>query len=303
MIDLSLWAKLPLHAPLVHSISNIVSANDCANLLLAVGARPIMAQAPQEAACITESCSATVLNLGTPDDSKYLACLRAGLRANELGHPVVIDPVGVGASPYRVEHVSEILRQVHPAILRANAAEVQALLGKVVPSSGVDSPLSCDAALPALAAELANRLQCVVFVSGAEDIITDGSSCWAVRGGCERTRFVTGSGCMLTVLCGAASTETTPLAAALSAAAAWKYCAFRAEQLCTERAGLGRYHMALLDAACTLADRPALPPSLSIRPLPLSPQEPPLWPQCQNEGSLYIFSYNMGTAKYFAISA
>ena len=83
---------------MVHVLSNIVTANDCANLLLAVGARPIMAQAPQEVAEITAAGSSTVLNLGTPDDNKFIACRVAGKQANHLGHPLVIDPVGVGAS-------------------------------------------------------------------------------------------------------------------------------------------------------------------------------------------------------------
>lgn len=112
-----LWQTVKAEQPMVHVLSNIVTANDCANLLLAVGARPIMAQAPQEAAEITAACSGTVLNLGTPDDNKFIACRAAGKEANRLGHPLVIDPVGVGASIYRRQQTATLLAEVRPNIV------------------------------------------------------------------------------------------------------------------------------------------------------------------------------------------
>ena len=109
-----LWQAVRQASPMVHAVSNVVTANDCANLLLAVGARPIMAQAPAEAAEITAACRATVLNLGTPNDEKFAACRAAGQEANRLGHPVVLDPVGVGASAYRRRETQALLGAVHP---------------------------------------------------------------------------------------------------------------------------------------------------------------------------------------------
>ena len=107
--DFSLLEAVRLRRPLVHCVSNLVSANDCANLALAVGASPVMAQAPQEREVLAAASAAAVLNTGTPDEEKFRACLLRGREAARLGRPVVLDPVGVGASPWRRERVAELL--------------------------------------------------------------------------------------------------------------------------------------------------------------------------------------------------
>ena len=122
-------AAIRAQHPLLHCISNIVSANDCANLALAIGASPIMAQAPQEMADIAALASAVVLNTGTPDEAKFTAARTAGATANRRSIPVVLDPVGVGASPWRLANIQSLLQQVQPAIVRVNAGEAAALLG------------------------------------------------------------------------------------------------------------------------------------------------------------------------------
>lgn len=116
-------AAIRAQHPLLHCISNIVSANDCANLALAIGASPIMAQAPQEMADIASLASAVVLNTGTPDEAKFAAARTAGATANRRSIPVVLDPVGVGASPWRLANIQSLLQQVQPAIVRVNAGE------------------------------------------------------------------------------------------------------------------------------------------------------------------------------------
>ena len=121
-------AAIRARKPLLHCISNLVTANDCANLALAVGASPIMAQAPQEMADIAVLASAVVLNTGTPDEAKFTATRLAGAAANRRGIPVVLDPVGVGASPWRLENIRQLLQEVHPAILRANYGEAEDLV-------------------------------------------------------------------------------------------------------------------------------------------------------------------------------
>ena len=128
-------AAIRAQHPLLHCISNIVSANDCANLALAIGASPIMAQAPQEMADIAALAGAVVLNTGTPDEAKFTAARTAGATANRRSIPVVLDPVGVGASPWRLANIQSLLQQVQPAIVRVNAGEAAALLGQgcVVP--------------------------------------------------------------------------------------------------------------------------------------------------------------------------
>ena len=132
-------AAIRAQHPLLHCISNIVSANDCANLALAIGASPIMAQAPQEMADIAALASAVVLNTGTPDEAKFAAARTAGATANRRSIPVVLDPVGVGASPWRLANIQSLLQQVQPAIVRVNAGEAAALLGLGGSEHGVDS--------------------------------------------------------------------------------------------------------------------------------------------------------------------
>lgn len=195
-------ATIRAQHPLLHCISNIVSANDCANLALAIGASPIMAQAPQEMADIAALAGAVVLNTGTPDEAKFAAARTAGATANRRSIPVVLDPVGVGASPWRLANIQSLLQQVQPAIVRVNAGEAAALLGLGGSEHGVDS-LTAPKAPAGLAAALAQKLGCVVLLSGTEDLIADGQQLCTVRGGSDRMRTVTGAGCMLSVLCGA----------------------------------------------------------------------------------------------------
>lgn len=246
-----LWQAVRRAGPMVHAVSNVVTANDCANLLLAVGARPIMAQAPAEAAEITAACQATVLNLGTPNDEKFEACRMAGQEANRLGHPLVLDPVGVGASAYRRRETQALLGAVHPQIVRANAGEVRALLQADTQNWGVDSPLHIREQERAQARELARRLGCVVLLTGEVDLVTDGDRAESVSGGTPRARQITGMGCMLSVLCGALAAVAEPFEAAVAAARSWKACAERAEAR-SNGAGLGSLHTALFDEASLL---------------------------------------------------
>ena len=126
--------------PLVHCISNIVSANDCANVVLAAGAGPVMAHAPEEVADITAASGATVLNTGTPDEGRFRACLLCGQEAARRNQPVVLDPVGVGASPWRLERVEALLAHFPVSILRVNLGEARALTGEPGRGAGGDSP-------------------------------------------------------------------------------------------------------------------------------------------------------------------
>ena len=237
-------AAIRSRQPLLHCISNIVTANDCANLALAVGASPIMAQAPQEMAEIAALAAAVVLNTGTPDETKFTAARLAGETANRRGVPVVLDPVGVGASHWRLEQIRGLLQCVHPDIVRVNYGEAAALLGLSAAEHGVDSlTVPTDAA--ACANALAERLGAVVLLSGEEDLVTDGRTLHTVRGGSPLMRRVTGAGCMLSVLCGAfAAVEPDALTAARHAAAFWKCCATAAQAR-----GSASFRTALLDEA------------------------------------------------------
>ena len=200
MFDFTQLDLIRERRPLIHCVSNIVTANDCANLALAVGASPMMAQAPEEMAAISSVSDATVLNTGTPDAEKFRACRICAASAR---HPVVLDPVGVGASPWRLEQVRALLDRFTPAILRVNLGEAQALLGTDGREQGVDSPLPASQAVRRdTAMELARRRHTAVLLSGPEDLITDGERVWCVTGGSGQMSLVTGTGCMLSVLCG-----------------------------------------------------------------------------------------------------
>lgn len=251
MFDFTQLEEVRRRRPLVHCISNIVTANDCANLALAVGASPMMAQAPEEMEAISSISAATVLNTGTPDAEKFRACR---ICASAAHHPVVLDPVGVGASPWRLGQVRALLEEFTPAILRVNLGEAQALLGDDGREQGVDSPLPASRAERRdFAMALARRRRTAVLLTGPEDLITDGERVWCVTGGSGRMALVTGTGCMLSVLCGVfAAVEPDAAVAAALASAFWKVCARRAE---ARAAGLGSgsFRTALLDAANTLA--------------------------------------------------
>jgi hydroxyethylthiazole kinase len=253
MLDFTRLDDIRQQRPLVHCVSNIVSANDCANLALAVGASPIMAQASQEMADITAASRATVLNTGTPEGEKFTACLLCGKEAKRLGQPIILDPVGVGASPWRLEQIRELLHLFTPTILRVNLGEAQALSRRNSQEQGVDS-LAAASLWERIetAAHLAKDRRATVLLSGPEDIVTDGVRTWRVTGGSDWMSRVTGTGCMLSVLCGAfAAVEPEPGKAAVLAAAFWKVCSRRAEQAAGDR-GPGSFRTALLDAAGTL---------------------------------------------------
>lgn len=251
--DFSLLETVRLRRPLIHCISNLVSANDCANLALAVGASPIMAQSLQEMEAIAAASAAAVLNTGTPDEEKFRVCLLRGREAARLGQPAILDPVGIGASLWRLERTEELLEAFTPSLLRVNLGEAQALLHLESKERGVDSPA---AGSLSQRAELARRLACerrtVVLLSGPEDVVTDGAALWRVSGGSARAAQVTGTGCMLSVLCGVfAAVEGDILVAAVAAAAFWKVCSRRADALAEGR-GPGSFRTALMDAAGTL---------------------------------------------------
>ena len=250
MFDFTQLDRVRETRPLVHCISNIVTANDCANLALAVGASPMMAQAPEEMEAISSISDATVLNTGTPDEEKFRACRAVAAAA---GQPVVLDPVGVGASPWRLSRIRALLDIFSPAILRVNLGEARALLGDAGEEQGVDSPLPASReARRDTAMDLARRRGTAVLLSGPEDLITDGARVWCVTGGSGRMSLVTGTGCMLSVLCGVfAAVEPDAAAAAALASAFWKACSERAEHV-SGGAGPGSLRAALMDSARAL---------------------------------------------------
>ena len=191
-------------SPNVHCLTNVVTMQDVANMLLASGGSAIMAQDEKEMEEITQISSATLINMGVPSDEKIAAYIVAGKTANRLGHPVVFDPVGVGASNYRKSCAENVLKNVNPDIIRCNQEEAKVLLGlnREIRSNGVESSIKLtESEQEKTAIALANKFNTIAFISGSLDTISDGNIVLKIDGGDNRMRKVSGTGCMLSALC------------------------------------------------------------------------------------------------------
>lgn len=190
--------------PLVHCITNYVTVNDCANALLACGGSPIMSDEPKDVPDIQTICGGLVLNIGTLNELTIEGMLAAGERARDLGHPIVLDPVGAGASALRTETAAELLNMVGAQVIRANMSEVKALAGAAAATRGVDvnpDDAVTEENLQASAEfvkQVAAKTGAIVAVTGAIDIVADAERAFAIRNGAPIMGKITGAGCMLT---------------------------------------------------------------------------------------------------------
>lgn len=248
-----LWMQqLKKTAPRVHCLTNPVTMQDTANVLLAAGGSAIMGQEETEVQEITSLCQALLLNLGVPDEAKLCACLLAGRKANELGLPVILDPVGAGASLFRRKAVELVLKRVMPSLIRCNQEEACVLLDlKRESCGGVESSVELEEeAQLALSVRLARIYGCTALVSGASDAVSDGERRTLLTGGDRRMRRITGSGCMLSALCALlAGAGLAPYEAACAAGSLWKESARLAGQKTDqEQGGIGSFRVFLFDA-------------------------------------------------------
>lgn len=238
--------------PLVHHITNYVTVNDCANITLAIGASPIMADDIGEAAAITSISSALVLNIGTLNERTVESMLAAGKRANEIKIPVVFDPVGAGASELRNEATKKILHEVRVSVVRGNMSEIRFIAGLNSSTKGVDAS---DADLQdgveigcSIAETVARKNGCTAAITGATDFLSDGQRTVLLNNGTKLLSNVTGTGCMCTSLMGSFCGATEDY---LAAAAGGVLCMSIAGEIAAEKAGEtgnGSFHMALIDA-------------------------------------------------------
>ena len=197
-------ARVKAESPLTLSITNQVTIGDCANALLAIGAAPVMSGDPDDARDLAALASATVLNIGTVGPAQFQVLLAAGRGARASGRPVVLDPVGAGATATRRTAAESLLLETRPDIIRGNLSEIKALAGLDGVQRGVDSTAGDDlSAVAALAGELANRLSAVVAVTGATDVVAAGGRTWFIGGGSPLLTRLTGTGCLLSSMVGA----------------------------------------------------------------------------------------------------
>jgi hydroxyethylthiazole kinase len=236
--------------PLVHQITNYVVMNETANATLALGALPVMAHAPEEVEEMVAIAGALVLNIGTLSSSWVEAMLRAGRAANAAGVPVVLDPVGAGATRYRTETALRILDDVDVAVLRGNAGEVATLAGVDAEVRGVESIGAADTA-EQVAKQAASTLGVIASVTGSVDHVSDGERVVAVENGHPLLASITGTGCMSSAITGAflAVRREDPLEAAAEALAAFGVAG---ENAAPGAKGPGSFHVNLYDALAAL---------------------------------------------------
>ena len=235
--------------PLVHQITNYVVMNETANATLALGALPVMAHALQEVEEMASAASALVLNIGTLSDDWVEAMLLAGRAANRAGAPVVLDPVGAGATRYRTETSRRLLRDLDVAVVRGNSAEIATLAGRAAEIRGVEAVGAV--AGPELARDAARALGCIAAVTGPVDHVSDGERSISVSNGHELLGTVTGTGCMSTAITGCflAVRPDDPLEAAAEALVAFGVAG---EEAAKKAKGPGSFHVALYDALYAL---------------------------------------------------
>lgn len=247
-----LLVKVQKAKPLVHNMTNVVVTNFTANGLYALGASPVMAYAPEEVADMAKIAGAVVLNLGTLSTPQVDAMIVAGRSANTHGVPVLLDPVGAGATSFRTESALRILRKVEVSLVRGNAAEIANLVGESREIKGVDAGDSSGTEAAELVVKAARALNTTVAVTGREDIITDGQRCRIISGGDALLTQVTGTGCLLTSVLGAfAAVEQDMLLAGTAGLTFYGAAASRAAER-TAQCGPGSFQIAFLDELAKL---------------------------------------------------
>lgn len=263
MLDLARpLALVRRKAPLVQCITNFVTVNDCANIILAAGGSPSMAHDVREAAEAAAGANGVVCNMGAIEDVPSM--IAAGQKANELHIPVVLDPVAAGGTQLRRDGAAELLQKVHFAAIRGNASEIRYLAGQQTTGSGVDvSALDAitEENLPIAAGmvkALAEKTGSVIAVSGVIDLVSDGQTVVVLRNGCATMARITGSGCMLTSLLGAfcAACPDSLLEAVCSAMSVMGVCGEMAEKRRLQNhTGNATFRTDLIDAVFNLTEQ------------------------------------------------
>lgn len=243
----SLITRIHEEQPLIHNMTNTVVTNFTANGLLSIGASPVMAYAEEEVAEMVQNARALVLNIGTLTTELLNAMIVAGKAANVYGVPVLLDPVGTGATSYRTDAALRMIREVNVTLIRGNAGEISHLIGEFMTVKGVDAGQTETLERAQLAIRAARTLGTAVIVSGPEDVITDGDMGYVVKSGHPLLTRVTGAGCLLTSVIGAfLAVEPSILEAGTAGLGFYGAAALKAAED-KGHAGPGSFQIAFLD--------------------------------------------------------
>lgn len=241
--------KIREEKPLIHNITNYVVMNFTANVLLSLGASPVMAHAENEVEDMAAFAKALVINIGTLSDPWIDAMVKAGKKASDLKTPVILDPVGSGATPYRTETAKRILDETDVTVVRGNASEILSLCSTTSETKGVDSVHSVsDSFKPAIA--FAKEKNLTVAITGAEDIVTDGNRIIQIKNGDPMLANITGTGCSSSAVTGAfCSVDSDPVSAAATALA---FFGLAGEKAAETAKAPGSFMISLIDALYTI---------------------------------------------------
>ncbi len=246
--------------PLIHNITNYVTVNDCANVLLACGGSPIMSDDVDEAEDITTICGGLNINIGTLNQRTIPSMHKAGKKANELEHTVVLDPVGAGASRLRTQTAKDLIDAVNFTVIRGNISEIKALALGEGGTRGVDADVADKVTKEnlsqavAFAKEFAKKTGAVIAITGAIDIVADGEKAYCIYNGHPMMSSITGTGCQLSAVIAAyvtANPEST-LVAAAAAVCLLGVCGEKAYTRLTEQDGNATYRNYIIDAIFNL---------------------------------------------------
>lgn len=245
---------------LVHNITNYVTVNDVANAILACGASPIMSDEPEDVEDITSICGALNINIGTLNRRSIEAMYAAGRRARELGHKILLDPVGAGASRLRTETARGLMNKIRFDVIRGNISEIRTIATGSGTTRGVDADIA-DAITERNVDEgvdfvrsIAAETGCIIAVTGAIDLVSDGKRCFVIRNGRPEMSRITGTGCQLSGITAAflAANPQTPLEATAAAVCAMGLAGEIGWSRMQEDDGNSTYRNRIIDAICNM---------------------------------------------------
>lgn len=253
---LQIRQSIKFKKPLIHCITNPISINDCANMVLAVGAKPIMAEHPLEVSEITAVSKSLAVNLGNITDARMESMLISGKTAFEKKIPQVIDLVGVGCSKLRLDYAKKFISECHPSVIKGNMSEIKTICGIKSSAKGIDVGV-CDIVTEEnfnesieTLKELSLQTGSVIAVTGAVDIITNSTHTYLITNGCEMLSMVTGTGCMLTALIASYISSGNILDSTVLAVALMGICG----ELSQHVKGTGSFRTELIDNMFSISD-------------------------------------------------